>query len=100
MSYTKEQTVRLQSFESISYDQAVTLAVEFGVSTQSVISKVKSLEIDYIKKAVPAKRPTVLTKAQLVDLISAQYPVGVDLSGLVGATLAGLNNLYREVSAT
>jgi hypothetical protein len=83
--YTKAQTARLETFESVSYDQAVELAVELGQTLKSIISKVQFLGIPYIKKAVPAPKPVQTTKAELVVSIQNRCPA-IDLSGLVGAT--------------
>ena len=96
MPYTKDQVARLTESAPISYEDAVALGTELGYSTRSVIAKTKSLELEYIPKAVPAKRPTPLTKSQVVDLIA--YSTGAELDGLAGATLASLTVLLDAVS--
>jgi len=98
MAYSDKETARLKEFDSVTYDQAVALGVELGKSTKSVISKVQSLEIPYIRKPVPAKRPTPETKAQIVAQIE-EATGDLDLSGLVGATLPALAALRDFVTA-
>jgi len=97
MAYTKAQEARLIESAPISYDDAVALGVELGYSTRSVIAKTKSLELDYIPKPVPAKRPAVETKAELVEDIEDAF--GFDLTGLTGATAAALATL-RDYAVT
>ena len=99
MAYTKAQEARLREEAPVTFARAEELAAEFGVSTQSVISKVQHLGLEYIRKPVAAKRPTPLTKAQVVDLISAQFAEEVDVSGLTGATLKSLVNLYNVLAS-
>jgi hypothetical protein len=92
MSYTIKETAVLEAFEEVTYAQAVVLAVELSKPLKSIISKVQFLGIPYIKKAVPAPKPAQATKAELVASIQKQT-VGLDLSGLVGATRESLVTL-------
>ena len=88
MSYTVEQEAVLKAASPVTFEGAVALGVELGVSTKSVISKVQHLGLVYVKKVVPAKRPTPVTKAELVTMIEANF--GTTFKGLEGATLAAL----------
>jgi hypothetical protein len=92
MSYSIKETARLESFESVSYEQAVDLGVELSKSTKSIITKVQSLKIPYIKKVVPAPKPVQSTKAELVASIQS-FTTPFDLSGLTGATRDSLVGL-------
>ena len=44
MAYTKEQEAALRNAAPVSFEDAVALAAEFGVTTQSVIAKVLSMD--------------------------------------------------------
>jgi hypothetical protein len=89
MSYTVKEVAILEACESVSFEQAVQFGKDFDKSHQSVISKVQSLEIPYIKKAVPAPKPVQLTKAQLVASIAA-ITNGLKVEGLQSATREAL----------
>jgi hypothetical protein len=97
MSYTDKEVLALKAGEPVTFEDAVQFGIDFGKSTQSVISKVQSEEIEYIKKAVPVKKAPQATKAQLVSSIQANAGE-FDLSGLTGASrdsLVGLNALLN-----
>lgn len=96
MPYTNKQVDVLKDASPVSYNDAVVFAADFDKSVKSVISKVQSLGLPYIKKVVTPKRPSPLTKVQLVDLIA--YNIGADLKGLAGATAASLTALLGAVS--
>ena len=74
MSYTDRETAIVVSAAPLTYETAVALAEKLGKSTRSVISKAKSLGLDYTPKApvttASAKRGP--TKAQIMaDIRSA-----------------------------
>jgi len=96
MAYSDTQVERLQEFDEVTYLQAVDLGVELGYSTKSVISKVQSLKIPYVRKEVPAPKPPVATKAEIVTDIEAT--LGADLTGLSNATVGSLNALLDAVT--
>ena len=95
MSYTAKQEARLQEFDSVSYDQAQELAVELDKTPRSIISKVQSMEIPYIKKAVPARKEAMATKAELVEAI--EEALRAKLPGLLSATRVALVELLENV---
>ena len=96
MSYTKDQTARLQEFTEVTYAQAVALGVELDQTTKSIISKVQFLNIPYIKKDVPTPKPIQITKAQYLDLID--NALGESNPGLIGATRDALVALYTNLA--
>ena len=91
MAYTKAQEARLTEASPITFEQAGELALEFGVSTKSVISKIQNLNLEYIKKAVPAKKAPQTTKAELVA--SIEKATGFAIPGLIGASRNALVDL-------
>ena len=103
MTYDVTQEATLRAFAeengTITYADAVDFHDEFGKSTRSVISKIKSLDLPYTPKPVPVKRPQGLTKAQVVDLIANATNTDVAvLAGLDKATASALSNLLTAVS--
>lgn len=70
MPYTKAQEDILKAAEPVTYLEAAEFAKDFGVSHRSVIAKVQQLDLIYIKKVVPAAKPTGPTKAELVAEIA------------------------------
>jgi len=94
MAYSKAQEARLSEFDEVTYDQAVALAKELGYSLKSVISKVQSLEIPYVRKEVPAPKPKQATKAEILAEIQA-FNLDLDLSGLIGASRVALVELVK-----
>ena len=67
--YTEQMTAKIVAASPLNLDKAQALASEFGtVSYRSVISKAKSLGVEYIKKAPAAKtaKDTGPTKAAIL----------------------------------
>jgi len=96
-NYTPEQVDALKAANPVTYGEAVAFAELWGKSTKSVISKVGHLGLEYVRKPVPVKRPTPLTKSQLVDLIA--WNTGVEsLEGLENAKVPALKALLTAVS--
>ena len=105
MAYTEAQEARLIEMGTVTYEQAIELAEEFGVSAKSVIAKIYSLNaqrdagINYVPKARPAKRAKGVTKAELVAQIA--NATGADneaIEGLSKAPAAALAALLDSVS--
>lgn len=64
MAYTDTQISKLRAAAPLNLEKAKTLAAEMGVSHRSIISKAKSLGLEYIKLAPAAKKPVnTVTKA-------------------------------------
>ena len=91
----------LRSFDLVTYEDAVAFADRFPeVSTRSVISKVKSLDIPYVPKAKPEPKATVqIRKIDIVDAIAAAVGVNVEaVEGLAKADKASLEALAKAVA--
>ena len=94
--YTAKQEAALTSAAPVTYVEAAEFGVEFGKSTRSVIAKVKSLDLDYICKVIPAKKATGPTKAELVAEITVRLTRTAGAPNLVGlekATVGALTTL-------
>jgi len=96
--YTVDQEAALeQAQKPITFADAEQFARDFGKTPRSVISKVKSLGLDYAPRIVLPKR--VVSKADLIAAISAKVPKGTDLTGLEKATVNSLANLNAALLA-
>ena len=89
-NYTPKMEAELAS-EAMTYDRAVALATEWGLSVKSVIAKTKSLGIDYTPKAKALRKSSGVTKADLVKQIEAKLDCQLD--GLANASASALNTL-------
>ena len=96
MSYTEKQEAVLREASPVTYEEAKVIGEKIGKSLPSVISKLQSMELEYIKKEVPAKKVAKETKAELVAKIEAV--VGANLAGLDKAPAKVLNDLLAAVS--
>ena len=97
-TYTEKQCAALINAAPVSFDDAKKFADDFGVSTQSVIGKVKSLGIDYIPKAPTPKRAKGATKAKLVDEIAGKLNADLEkLDGLANAKASALAYLLDAI---
>ena len=101
MAYTTNEVAAIQAvFDAegvITYDAAAALAESLGKSVRSVISKVKSLDLDYEPKPVAPKRPKGKTKAEMVADIETELNVGISLNGLDKATGQALGRLLESL---
>ena len=93
MSYTDKETAAIVAASPLTFEAAQELAEELGKTQRSIIAKAKSLGVEYIPKAKPAKRTPGIRKADLIAQISAK--TGQDMDGLSGATFASLEKLLE-----
>lgn len=99
-TYTEKQCAALTNAAPVSFEDAQAFAAAFGVSTQSVIGKVKSLGIDYIPKAPTPKRVKGATKAKLVEEIAGKLDANPEkLDGLANAKASALAYLLDCIPA-
>ena len=96
-NYTPEMVAKIEAAAPLNLSVARDLAADFGLSHRSVISKAKSLGVDYIKAAPAAKRPTGASKSDLVAAIQKATNAD-DLDGLEKATARALSNLLASLS--
>ena len=75
-NYTPAMVAAIQAAAPLNLAKAKALATDFGLSHRSVISKAKSLEVEYVAvKRVAAKRDSV-TKADLLGAIRKGLSLG------------------------
>ena len=74
MAYTDTQISKLRAAAPLNLEKAKTLAAEMGVSHRSIISKAKSLGLEYIKLTPAAKKAKAdtVTKADLLARIRSK----------------------------
>ena len=95
VNYTKEQEKIISDSAPINFEKAQVLAKQFGKTAQSVVSKCKSMKIDYICKPAPIKKAKETTKTELVDRIAKM--VDRDCDGLEKATRSVLLKLENGI---
>ena len=104
MSYSKEMEAVIRSASPLNAAKAEEIAqreefIAAGKSKRSVISKCRSMGLDYEKAVKPAKRGNQPSKADYVDQIAGAVGVSSDaLDGLVNAKMSALQNLFEAVS--
>ena len=100
--YTPEQVSALiEAANSAPFNQAraTEFAEQFGLSSRSVIAKVKSLDLPYEVKAKPAAKKAAASKSDMVSAI--EKAVDADdgsLNGLVKAPMLALSALLANIS--
>ena len=68
-NYTPKMVAALEAAAPLNLEIAKDLAADFGVSHRSVISKAKSLGLEYVKATPKARAAKGITKAELTDAI-------------------------------
>jgi hypothetical protein len=68
-NYTETMIATMRKVAPLNLDKAKDLASGFGVSHRSVISKAKSLGLEYVKASPKARAAKGITKAELTDAI-------------------------------
>ena len=98
-NYTESMVSALLSNASWDYDQAVKYAADNNLTARSVISKIKSLGLDYTpKQKATAKSGTTVRKSDIVAAFASEINADADkLSGLAKADKAALNALISAV---
>jgi len=99
--YTESMVSELMGRASWSYDDAVAFAEKHSsVSVRSVISKIKSLKLDYTAKPKAATAKTdKVRKSQIVGEIALALGIQADaISGLAKADAACLRVLLAKVA--
>ena len=95
-NYSVEQVQALTDYESAhNLDSAKYFAEKFGKSYQSVISKIKNLELEYSVKPPPKKKAIKTTKAELAEWVATATDRNLD--GLVGASRNSLLQLVNGI---
>ena len=96
-AYTDVMVAKLNAGAPWTFAGAEAFAKEHNLSTRSVVSKIKSLGLDYTPKPKAArKNPDALRKADVVAAIAAQMGADADkLAGLAKADMRALAELVR-----
>jgi len=68
-NYTPKMVAALEAAAPLNLEIAKDLAADFGISHRSVISKAKSLGLEYVKASPKARAAKGITKAELTDAI-------------------------------
>ena len=68
-NYTEKMVATLRNAQPLNLAKAKDLAADFGLSHRSVISKAKSLGLEYVKASPKARAAKGITKAELTDAI-------------------------------
>ncbi len=100
-NYSASQVQAIMDFAAeneLNMESCKALGVQLGKSYRSIIAKAKTLELTYVAKPAPAKKPRGITKAETVDLIAAVVKVD-SLTGMEKASMASLNKLLAAVEA-
>lgn len=79
-NYSKAQEQILRDASPFDLAGAKVLAEQLGKSWQSIVSKAKHLELEYIPKPAPRKKAVQTTKAELVQIV--QKRLDRNLEGL------------------
>ena len=100
MSNYSEKMVKVMAAQSDwDYAKAEAFASDNNLSTRSVISKVKSLGLDYTPKPKASAKAPRIRKADIVGSIALAVGVPVDtIAGLAKADSSALVNLLKGVS--
>jgi hypothetical protein len=95
--YTAKMETQLRTVGAFDYDSAAAFADEHSLSVRSVISKVKSLGLEYTpREKVVAATPRI-RKADVVASIAAAS--GADLDAIAGLAKADLRSLQELLKA-
>ena len=68
-NYTPKMVAALEAAAPLNLEIAKDLAADFGISHRSVISKAKSLGLEYVKASPNARAAKGINKAELTDAI-------------------------------
>lgn len=99
-AYTEKMVATLNAGSPWTFAAAEAFAKENNLSTRSVVSKIKSLGLDYIPKPKAArKNPDAVRKADVVAALAAKLGADADtLAGLAKADAKALAELVRVLS--
>jgi len=97
VNYTAEMIAVITAAAPLNLESAKRVGKEIDRSYRSVIAKAKSLDLVYISKPAPAKKPKPETKAEIVGDIAEMIGVP-NLDGLEKAPAAVLRVLRSKVT--
>lgn len=99
-AYTDSMVAELTKTGSFDYDSAAAYAEKHNLSIRSVISKVKSLGLEYTKReVVKSVSGAKVRKSDLVASLAIKIDADPDaLAGLAKADMASLKALIKAVA--
>lgn len=97
-NYTPQMVADLVAAQAFTYQDAQTFASQHNLSVRSVISKVKSLSLDYTPKPTAPAGPRQASKADVVRQLEGV--LSIDLEGLEGASRKSLIALSKLLIAS
>ena len=96
-NYSENMVAEMEKIGSFNYDSAAAFAEKHGLSTRSVISKAKSLGLEYAPR-VAAKAAPRIRKSDMVISIADAIGVSPDeLDGLSNAKTSALSTLLAHI---
>jgi len=98
-SYTESMVAEMTSQGAYSYESAKQYAFENGLSTRSVIAKVKNLGLPYTPKVVvKSTNARRITKAEVIEGLARDLNINVEsIAGLNKAPMADLQILVLAI---
>ena len=97
--YTEKMTAALVAQGKWTFAQAEAFGKEHNLSTRSVVSKIKSLGLEYEPKPKAArKNPDAVRKADVVAALAAKLGADAEtFAGLAKADMKALAELVRVI---
>ena len=99
-NYTEKMVAQMEKIGSFDYASAEAFADQYAdLSTRSVISKAKSLGLDYTPRVVAKAATPRVRKSDIVAQLAEQIGADADaLAGLAKADMRSLNELVSRLS--
>ena len=95
-NYTDKMVAEMENIGAFTYDSAAAFAEKHGLSTRSVVSKAKSMGLDYTPRVVAKASKPRIRKSDMVLAIAEQ--IGADADALAGLSKADMRSLNELVS--
>ena len=97
-NYTDKMVAEMENIGAFTYDSAAAFAEKHGLSTRSVVSKAKSMGLDYTPRVVAKASKPRIRKSDMVLAIAEQIGADADaLAGLAKADMRSLNELVSRI---
>ena len=100
-NYTDKMEAELRKIGSFNYDSAAAFADKYAglLTTRSVVSKVKSMGMEYTPRVVAKASTARVRKSDIVAALAEQIGADADaLAGLAKADMRSLNELVSRIS--
>lgn len=99
-NYSEKMEAELRKIGSFNYDSAAAFADQYAdLTTRSVVSKVKSMGLEYTPRVVAKASTPRVRKSDIVAALAEQLGADADaLAGLAKADMRSLNELVSCIS--